>query len=266
MPTARDIRLRPLDARTARSFIERHHYSRKSTPHTQFHIGVYLGASLEGVMQYGPSIDRRKMLGLVEGTSLRQCVELNRMAFTDRLPRNSESRALAISLRLLRRHAPHLKWVVTFADATQCGDGTIYRAAGFLLTAVKPNGNLVRLPSGEVVHKMLLACTPNAPRPELGGRSFFDVTGGSFSMTRYVEESGGEIIPGYQIRYIAFLDRTWRDRLTCEVLPYSVLDQMGARMYRGERPRPCDGSADSGAPGIPPGGGGASPTPSLQIA
>lgn len=32
-----------------------------------------------------------------------------------------------------------IEWVVSFADATQCGDGTIYRASGFLLTGIREN-------------------------------------------------------------------------------------------------------------------------------
>jgi hypothetical protein len=40
-------------------------------------------------MQFGPSLDKRKVQGLVEGTSWNGFIELNRMAFSDRLPRNS---------------------------------------------------------------------------------------------------------------------------------------------------------------------------------
>ena len=68
---------------------------------------------------------------------------MNRLAFTDMLPRNSESRALGIALRMIRKHYPHIEWIVSFADACQCGDGTIYRAAGFILTAIKINKDLI---------------------------------------------------------------------------------------------------------------------------
>ena len=73
-------------------------------------------------MSFGPSTDKTKLIGLVEGTGWNEFIELNRMAFSDLLPRNSESRALAIAVKLLRKNAPHLKWFVTFADGTQCGD------------------------------------------------------------------------------------------------------------------------------------------------
>ena len=49
---------------------------------------------------------------------------------------------MSVALRLLRRHAPHLKWVLTFADATRSGDGCIYRASGFLLTGIRANNTV----------------------------------------------------------------------------------------------------------------------------
>ena len=235
-PSAKDLVLRPIGSDAACQFIRAHHYSRKVAPNSQLHIGAFLAGKLEGVMQYGPSLTRRKMIALVEGTQLRQCLELNRMAFSEALPRNSESRAIAVSMKVLRKVVPHVKWVVSFADATQCGDGTIYRAAGFLLTGITENGSTIKLPSGEVIHQMTLRTSPNAPRHELGGRSFLEVCGGKPNpLAIYMQETGGEILSGYQLRYIKVLDPSWRERLTVEPLPYSAINEAGARMYRGQR-------------------------------
>lgn len=235
-PTAKDIRLAPIPAQTAADLVRRVHYSGKTVRNSQLHIGVYLGTRLEGAMQFGPPLDKAKLLPLVEGTPWNGMLELNRMAFTDNLPPNSESRALAVALRLIRRHAPHIKWIVTFADGTQCGDGTIYRAAGFLLTAITPSKKLARFPNGDVLHRMTLESSPTAPRPEAGGRSYYDITGGRYNWRHYLDATGGTIIPGFQLRYVGFVDPTWRHRLTAKPLPYTAIDAAGARMYRGERP------------------------------
>ena len=53
-------------------------------------------------------------------------------------------------MRLMRQHAPHVQWVVSFADGAQCGDGTIYRASGFLLTGIRKNTSLWAAPDGHV--------------------------------------------------------------------------------------------------------------------
>lgn len=109
------------------------------------------------------------MLSLVEGTGWNEFLELNRMAFDDYLPRNSESYCIAKTIKLIKKNAPQIKWIVSFADGCSCGDGTIYRASNFVLTAIKPNYNLVLLPTGEKIHKMTLESNPTTPRKELGG-------------------------------------------------------------------------------------------------
>lgn len=233
--TAKDIRLKPITSSEARSVIRRLHYSGKVVNNSQVHIGVYLGGNLEGAMQFGPPLDKRKLLGLVRGSAWEHVLELNRMAFSERLPRNSESRAIAVACRILRKHAPQVKWIVSFSDATQCGDGTIYRASGFHLTAIKESKNLVRLPDGTVIHKMTLESSPGRPRAELGGRSYYDVTGGRYDFAKYVQAVGGTVLPGYQMRYIKFLDDSWEDALTVPSIPFEKIADMGAGMYRGER-------------------------------
>jgi hypothetical protein len=164
LASAKDIIVKPITSTEANALVKRVHYSGKVVQNSQLHFGVYLGGRLEGAMQFGPSLDKRKLQGIVEGTGWNGFIELNRMAFTDALPRNSESRALAVALRMLKKHAPHLEWVVTFADATQCGDGTIYRAAGCVLTSVKTNLHNYLLPhSVNLDSRPLLAagCVPS---------------------------------------------------------------------------------------------------------
>lgn len=264
MGEAKNIVLRPITAAEANAVIKRCHYSGKVVQNSQLHIGVFYLGRLEGAMQFGPSLDKRKMLGLVEGTAWNEFIELNRMAFSDALPRNSESRAIAVAVGILRKHAPQIKWIVSFSDATQCGDGTIYRAAGFVLTGLKSSKNIVRLPGGDVIHKMTLESNPTSARPELGGRSYYDVTGGKFDFGRYVSAARASVVPGFQLRYIYFVDPTARQRLTVPVIPFSRIEEMGAGMYKGRKTLRA-GSIESDAPADQAGEGGANPTPALHL-
>jgi len=234
---AKNIELKPIPSRVAIDFVKKHHYSGKVAANSQLHIGVFYAGLLGGVMQFGPPIDRSKLIGLVRGSKTFNFLELNRMAFSDLLPRNSESRAISVACKLIAKNAPQVKWVVSFADATQCGDGTIYRASGFLLTSIKESKNLASIPGLGVIHKLQLEANPNSPRKELGGRSYYDFTGGRYNWGEYIKHTKGRILPGFQIRYIKFIDPTWRDRLTVPVLPFSALDEAGARMYKGEKPQ-----------------------------
>lgn len=228
MGKAKDIVLRPTSAKVANTFIRRYHYSGKFVRNSQLHIGVFYNGRLEGVMQFGPSMDKRKIVGLVEGTKWNEFIELNRMAFSDVLPRNSESRALAVAMRILRKRAPWLKWVVSFADATQCGDGTIYRASGFVLTGIKKNENIALRPDGTTVHKMTY-------ESNAASSGYAAVTGGKYNWKLFVNRMGWKILSGYQLRYIYFLDKSYRERLTVPELPYDEIRRVGAGMYKGQR-------------------------------
>lgn len=258
MSSAKDLRLAPIASSLARKVITRLHYSGTVVSNSQLHLGVFHEGKVRGVLSFGPPLDRSKMLGLVSGTRWNGMCELNRMALAEELPRNSESRTMAVAFRILRQRVPSLEWVVSFADASQCGDGTIYRAAGFVLTGIKQNSNLVRRGDGAVIHKMTLESSPTSPRPELGGRSYYDVTGGRYDLAAYAAACGGSIVPGYQLRYIYFLNRAARDRLTVPEIPYSAIPD-AARMYRGKRAR----SSEVLRPSLQTGEGGSTPTRAL---
>lgn len=269
MDSAKDIVLKPITAQEANELVRRVHYSGKVVQNSQLHIGVFYNGKLEGAMQFGPSLDKRKIQGLVKDTGWHEFIELNRMAFTDVLPRNSESRALSIGMKLLRKYAPQIKWVVTFADGTQCGDGTIYRAAGFVLTGLTENKSILELPDGysfslptvcaqgkkggeqirrEVQNRIVSHTTITK------GKHIFNT--GSTSIKPYID-GGAKFKEGFQLRYIYFIDPTYREKLTVPELPYSEIERRGAGMYKG-KPR-GRGETDS-APQSNEETGGASPT------
>ena len=144
MASAKDIRIEPINSQDAKAFVKRWHYSGKIVNNSQLHFGVFLEGKLAGAMQFGSSIDKRKVLPLVKDTKWNNMLELNRMAFSDRLPKNSESRALSIAFKLIKKNYPFIEWILSYADATQSGDGTIYRATGFVLTNIGKNKTILR--------------------------------------------------------------------------------------------------------------------------
>lgn len=82
---------------------------------------------------------------------------------------------------------------------------------------------------------MTLESNPKSPRPELGGRCYYDVTGGKFDFKKYVKAVNGTILQGYQLRYIYFIDKSYREKLTVPEIPFSKIDEIGAGMYKGQK-------------------------------
>lgn len=235
MGRAKEIKLKVIPSKIAVPFVKKHHYSGKVVVNSNLHFGAFLDGKLHGVMSFGSSTDKSRIITLVKGTKWNEFLELNRMAFDDYLPKNSESRCISQAIKLIRKNAPNIKWIISFADGCSCGDGTIYRASNFVLTGIKKNAGICQLPSGEKIHKLTLNTVPNKRRAELGGKSFYDVTGGVYSFKKYLEYSGAKLLDGYQLRYIYFIDKSYKDKLTVPMLPFSTIDELKARMYKGKK-------------------------------
>ena len=232
MGRAKEIIVKVIPAKIANPFVMKHHYSGKVVPNSNLHFGAFLDGKLHGVLSYGPSMDKAKIIPLVEGTEWNGCIELNRMAFDDYLPKNSESFCIAKTLRMIKKQAQQVKWVVSFADGAQCGDGTIYRASNFVLTQIKENKTLLQFPTGHRLAAMTVEAHYDTPIIR------------SICKQMCVEHKyrtrnewialGAKFIPGFQLRYIYFIDPKWRKRLTVPEIQFSKIDEMGAGMYKGE--------------------------------
>lgn len=259
MASAKDIVIKPISAKAANALVKRVHYSGKVVNNSTLHLGAFLNGKLEGAMSFGSPLDKRKVLPLVEGTQWNGMLELNRMAFSDRLPRNSESRALAVAFRIIRKNYPHIEWVVSFSDGAQCGDGTIYRASGFVLTQVKENSSIYNTPSGVPIANITWnSATPDARTRLAEKYGFANYDAASF-LTKTAKMNGMEALRGFQLRYVYFLNPEARQRLTVPILPFSKIDEMGAGMYKGKPKRLTEANS-----GVQPESGGATPTQTLQ--
>jgi len=204
--SAKNLIVKPISSHEANKIIKRIHYSGKVVMNSVLHLGVFFNGVLHGAMQFGNPIDKRKVLPFVKNTKWNDMLELNRMAFDEVLPRNSESRAIGVALRLIKKNYPNIEWILSFSDGTQCGDGTIYRASGFNLIGINKNSTIHKLPNGDIVAKH--------------GTSKIDFT-------------GSKRLEGYQLRYIYFINKNAQERLTVPIMPFKKIKELGASMYKG---------------------------------
>lgn len=218
MGRAKEILVKVIPSKVANAFVKKHHYSGKVVPNSKLHFGCFLDDNLHGVMSYGTSMQKDKVIGLVAPTLWNEMLELNRMAFDDYLPKYSESRCIAISIKLLKKNAPHIKWILSYADGCQCGDGTIYRASGFKLVGLKENKTMLRMPNGDIMADKTLN---NSNYKKIG------------QSATYWKKRGAKAIEGNQFRYIYLIDKSCK--ITVPILPFSKIDEMGAGMYKGEK-------------------------------
>lgn len=240
MASAKDIIVKPIKPTIANDFVRKHHYSGKVVPNSQLHFGCFLNNVLGGVMSFGASINKKGTINLVKGTGWNDFIELNRMAFSDLLPRNSESRCISIAIKLIKKYYPNIKWIISFADGCQCGDGTIYRASGFKLVGITQN-TAIRINPITKEHIHII----QAHHLKISSREF----------------NSWEAIKGYMLKYIYFLDKSKENDLTVPIIPFSKIKEMGISMYKGKL---LNASVNSESTNQCVNGG-ASPTHSLQF-
>lgn len=226
--SAKSIEVRPIEKRHADRIIKRIHYSGKVVNNSQLSFGVFLGGKLLGAMQYGPPTDKSKLIGLVKGTKWNGFFELNRLAFSDRLPKFSESRAISLSFKWMKKEAQHIGWVISFADGCQCGHGTIYQASNFRLTQIKKNTEIILLPNGVLISSLILRI--NSWISTEKKRS------GISSSKKFLDKKypGWRKLKGYMLRYIYFLNKQSEKNFTGQILPFSKIREMNAEMVRGK--------------------------------
>jgi len=227
--SAKEIIVKPIPKSKADAIVKKHHYSGKVVQNSQLCFGVWYKGILMGAMQFGPPTDKRRMLPLVKDSSWNSMMELNRMAFGEHLPKFSESRAISLAFKWIKKNAPHIKWVISFADGTQCGHGTIYQAANFKLTSIKKNTTIILLPNGVKTTDVSINTGSDKYGREKKKLGFT-------STKKYLDEvhKGWKPLTGYMYRYIYFLDKQAEQNYTGEFIPFSKIKELGIEMKRGE--------------------------------
>ena len=205
---AKELKVKPVSARTARQVCEAKHYLGSYPGGALLNFGVFVGNLLLGVAVLG--VGPTNLHRLFQGAQRQEVICLARLWLDDRLGRNSESRTLWFILRKLRREQSTLKALVAYSDPAAGHTGTIYRAAGFLYLGESTAMPLYQLPDGSIHHSRSLS-----HRYGTHSRKYFASYGVEVEL---VEQS-----PKHT--YVALIDPSWRARLTRSVIPYPKQEQ-----------------------------------------
>lgn len=200
---AKAMRLAMIPLRVAREVCERRHYLHTYPGAAILNFGIFVRASLLGIAVIG--LGPANVFRFFAGAERQEVACLARFWLDDRLGRNSESRALGVLLRLLRRHQQTIKALVGYSDPSVGHDGVIYRAAGFLFLGKSDASPYYRMADGRVLHSRTIAHV-------FGSRSKASLAARGIKFET--------IEPRPKLTYVALIDLTWRDRLTRPVLPY----------------------------------------------
>ena len=141
-----DLFVAPCELGAIKTFIETHHYS-----HSVFGVT----ASRCFSVTYQDELAGGAIFGLPAGVGVAakyadggNLLELRRFALHDKAPRNSESRALGVMFRTLRREG--YTRILSYADPMHGHSGVIYKATGFEYRTSMPGISSSTGPRGSV--------------------------------------------------------------------------------------------------------------------
>ncbi|WP_149570762.1 protein mom [Serratia marcescens] len=196
-----DLHVATIPVWLARLVISHFHYSKRVVNNSYLHLGIFDGRELVGVMQWGYAMNPSSGARVVTGTGNREYMELNRLWVHDRMPRNTESRAISYALKTIKLLYPAVDWVQTFADE-RCGRfGVVYQASNF--DYVGSHQTTFYELDGEWYHKIAMTTKGR----KAGARGNF------------LQENAHRAIAHTfnQFRYIRFLNKRARRRLNTKL-------------------------------------------------
>lgn len=150
------LQIRDIPYDVAKKVIIKNHYSKKwNAAFGKYNYGIFRENELLGVCVYGLPMNPMSDTSILKTGNL---IELNRLWISDVLGKNAESIFISSTFNLLKKDAPHIDAVQSFADG-RLGVGTIYKATNFRYYGYHKTLFFENKKTGVVYHKVLLQNT-----------------------------------------------------------------------------------------------------------
>lgn len=208
--------VRPIDRKRARVLCEAHPHARTLPNTSKYYMAAYIGGKIAGLAVWGYGIMPRHTPKHLFGDAgeFDDYLELCRYFVYDWCPPNTASRFLAFTHRMIKKYAPGIKWLYTYAAGFQGMVGTIYQAANYDYIGRVLCNSFVHIPGRGLVH--------NIPLYLRYGRH---INGSNPKSLRRLREfiPGAVRWNGYNFRYIYWLCSKREKARLMESAKFSIL-------------------------------------------
>ena len=200
-----DFAVAVIEAKVARQIIVKYHYSHAWAVSNFACFGAFIDRRLVGVVTYGHPANMNGWRSVPGCERPRDLAELTRLWIADSAPRFVESRAIAASLRQLRKSTTDCKVVVSYADPSAGHTGVVYQATNWIYIGQMQATDSLQTADGTMLHK----------------RGAFDRFGTSNTARLQSVSPGIKAVrmPGKH-KYLYPLDRSLTSRLMLLARPY----------------------------------------------
>lgn len=143
--------VKAIQSKEARCIVKKYHYSGKVVANSKIHLGVFNKENvLVGCLQFGPPMNGEKTAKKICNDT--RMLELNRMVMRDEEPRNSESMAISLCVKYLKKYTD-VQWLLSFSDGKESNVGYIYQATNWQYIGYMLSGSFYKL-DGQYVHSV----------------------------------------------------------------------------------------------------------------
>ena len=217
----REMRCSEVSKDFARKYIAAFHYSKTMPDSTQFCFAGYLEDRLCGIVCYGQGCGKNQYTSLFPDIKNGEYCELTRLWCVNDMPRNTESKLISMSLKMLPER---IKVVLSFADESMGHCGIIYQATNWIYCGKNKGGKMLEDENGLKAHPRLIGIY-KMRHPELKSWSAQQV----MDLLKLHEVPGGS-----KYRYVYLRgDKRERERrrkeIADKILPYPKIASTVAR-------------------------------------
>ena len=149
----RDMVVKKCSSAFARPYISNFHYSQTFPDSTLYVFAGWYRDKLAGIVCYGMGAGKNQFLFIDENIKNGEYIELTRLWSPDTMPKNTESKLIAESIKLLPNK---IKFVLSFADDSENHKGYVYQATNFYYLGLNKGGKMLITKDGIKKHPRLL--------------------------------------------------------------------------------------------------------------
>lgn len=179
----KDMIVKPVSCSFARPYIATFHYSKTMPDSTLYAFAGYLNGELCGIACFGMGAGKNQYTSLVPDIKNGEYIELTRLWCPDCMPRNTESKLISESLKMLPKE---IKLVLSFSDTSRDHSGTIYQATNWYYCGCNNGGKMLLTPDGVEKHPRLIGIY-RMRHPELKDKSTQEI----MDLLGYTYTTGG---------------------------------------------------------------------------
>lgn len=220
------------------AFVSKYHYSPVMPIHTKHFLGFFHEGKLKGVLTLGFGVQPRHTINKILPTCSDEIMEhhveykgkkkeavkvyhnpldewyfeIGKMCMSDDMKQNSETQMLSATVKWLKQHSPHTKFLYTMADGIMGKHGGVYQSFSMYYGGLKPT-EIYRSKTGERIHPRSSAamCREDARIEGIDKKTRLSIS--------YMESKGIQHVHGYMVCYMIPLNPEGK-RLMTEAKPF----------------------------------------------